>query len=167
MTTSAQLEQVLGALGDKIELDLAACERIVREIESYSDAVDPDRPVVALVALDVERYYSSIESTFETIARDVDGAVPEGNEWHRKLLDAMCRQGDARPAVVTPASARILAELLRFRHFLRHAYAVELDWAKLKPLAVDMVSVHPVVSEDLNKIKDFVRNCAGATPEGR
>lgn len=83
MTTGQHLKGVLVALADKIDLDRVACERLVREIRTYIDVVDPGRPVNALVALDIERYYSSLESTFETIARDIDGAVPEGKDWHQ------------------------------------------------------------------------------------
>lgn len=165
MTTGQYLKRTLLALADKIDLDWAACERLVREIGSYVDIADPDRPVIALVALDIERYYSSLESTFETIARDIDGAVPEGKDWHRNLLELMCRPGDVRPAVVSPGSTTIVRELLRFRHFLRHAYAVEIDWAKLKPLAIDLVSTHRLLATDLEGLKDFIKNCVAEIHE--
>lgn len=34
-------------------------------------------------------------------------------------------------------------ELLRFRHFLRNAYRVELDWAKLARNAERVAQLHP------------------------
>jgi hypothetical protein len=165
MTNGQQLESALTALADKIDLDWAACERLSLEIGSYAEAVEPDRPVIALVALDIERYYSSLESSFETIARVVDGAVPEGKDWHRNLLERMCRPGDTRPAVLSPESAGILRELLRFRHFLRHAYAVELDWAKLKPLAADLLAAHPLLATDTTSIKNFIKSCVAEVAE--
>lgn len=165
MTTAQRLNRALVALVDKIELDWDACERLASEIGTYVDVPDPDRPVIALVALDIERYYSSLESTFETIARDMDGAGPTGKNWHRSLLESMCRPGDVRPAVVSSGSVTTVRELLRFRHFLRHAYAVDLDWAKLKPLATDLVAAHPLLATDLGMMKEFIKSCIAQNHE--
>jgi hypothetical protein len=53
------------------------------------------------VALNLHGFYSGVEQIFEDIARTVDGALPEGGEWHISLLRQMTVElGGLRPAVI-------------------------------------------------------------------
>jgi hypothetical protein len=59
--------------------------------------------------------------------------LPErsGEHWHRALLaDAALELTGVRPPLV--AEERDWEELLAFRHFLRHAYAADLDATRLR-----------------------------------
>ena len=111
------------------------------------------------MALALDRYYSSLESSFEAILRVFDGDVPSGSDWHRALLARVAQPTPTRPAVLRAEGAACLAELLRFRHFLRHGYAVELDWARLEPLATAHVGVHARVVADLAAFGTHVERC--------
>jgi hypothetical protein len=58
-----------------------------------------------------------------------------------------------RPAVLNPARLGDLSELLAFRHFFRHAYAVALDEAELRSHAARLERTHPGVRADLHSFE--------------
>ena len=66
-----------------------------------------------------------------------------------------CRE-PLRPALVSPEHQAELTELRRFRHFLRNAYAVDLDAARLDRLADIIARVHPGLDADLAAMIDFL-----------
>ena len=153
------VREALEDLLQRIDLDRAARQRLVDEVRTYFPDDEPDRPVVALMAVDLDRYYTCLEATLETVIRVLDGVVPSGAEWHRALLDVASQPGDSRPALVSPETMQALLQLLRFRHFMRHAYAVDLDWAKLRPLATQLPVLNSLVSNDLKALRSFLESC--------
>lgn len=60
-------------------------------------------------ALRLQSLYTGIERCFVQIVRVLNGGPPDGADWHRRLLDSSTAKG--------------LAELMRFRHVVRHLYA--------------------------------------------
>jgi hypothetical protein len=56
--------------------------------------------------------------------------------------------GVRAPVLRRETSARLLP-YLRFRHFVRHAYAVEFDPEKLRALVVPLPDVQRLLSEDI------------------
>ncbi|MFL5311967.1 MAG: hypothetical protein ACJ79H_16160 [Myxococcales bacterium] len=85
------------------------------------------------VAAFVENFYSAIERVFEKIAKTFEG-VPEGESWHRDLLEQMNQGKDHRPRVIRQENFEILGEYLGFRHLRRNLYLPDLDLARLLPL---------------------------------
>ena len=121
--------------------------------------------LVALAAIALDHYYTSLESSFAMIARSMDEAAPAGADWHRTLLAQMARPGSARDAVLREGTAEALREVLKFRHFLRHAYAVDLAWTRMRDLATSLPAWHMDVITDLEAFRAFVATClCAATP---
>jgi hypothetical protein len=90
----------------------------------------------ALVALSLSLSLDHAYQAFETILVRLERAVglPErvGVSWHTALLaDAALDLQGVRPPVFPPQSLGDWDALLRFRHFLRHAYVTSLDPARL------------------------------------
>ena len=80
-------------------------------------------------------FYNAIERIFTRIARELNGGIPRGEEWHRQLLDDMKLDiPGVRPAVIDGDLARALGEYLRFRHVFRNVYGTVLDARRLAPL---------------------------------
>jgi hypothetical protein len=118
------------------------------------------RGASAALALTLHRWYSAFESMLERIER-VFGTLPSGPEWHRDLLEGAAWPIDGvRPAIVPPDLVSPLRELLAFRHFIRHAYAVELDPVKLRPLADALTQVAPPLQVALTGFIRFLRESA-------
>lgn len=107
----------------------------------------------------VHDFYSGAEKAFEHIATTMDGGLPEGASWHRRLLESMeCEIEAVRPAVLSPATAGDLEEYLRFRHLFRNLYGFELDWPRIEPLLSGIAAVHEGLERDLEA---FQRALAG------
>ncbi len=159
MSTDERLHTALTDLLDKVSLDRDACRRLAKEIGLYAGLEGADRPVIALMAIDLERYYSAIEATLEAVAKTLDGGVPSGADWHSRLLDQMQEASETRPAVLTQHTRSMLDALLRFRHFMRHAYAVELDWAKIRGLATRLPGLHASLEREIADFQRFLESC--------
>ena len=55
------------------------------------------------------------------VARQIEGSLPEGPDWHQALLhSAGLDLPGMRPAIFSRATVDALRHLLGFRHFLRH-----------------------------------------------
>lgn len=100
-----------------------------------SRSVDPGigAPECALVAIALHHAWQAFESLLVRISRALEIPVPEGDRWHQELLsEASLDIPGVRGAVVPAEARRSWQELLHFRHFLRHAYAAELEPAELR-----------------------------------
>lgn len=151
--------RVLWDLVAKLDLDAEARRKIVAEVGEYRGRDLRERAFLTLIAVDLDRFYTSVESTLEAVARALDDGVPGGPDWHRALLAQLADAGPARPPVLGPATKAGLEPLLRFRSFLRHAYAVELDWTKMNPLASGLPDVAAAVASDFDLFRNFLASC--------
>lgn len=117
----------------------------------------------AITAVALHYLYGAIESVFERVARVLEGDPPAGANWHRALLEEMALElEDVRPAVISAEALLLLRELLGFRHFFRHAYAVELDPRKLAALREAALAVAQWWTADQQRLDDFLRRLAEA-----
>ncbi|MES1171742.1 MAG: hypothetical protein ABUL77_00770 [Bacteroidota bacterium] len=101
---------------------------------SRARAADPARGAAdaALVALSLDHAYQAFETILVRLERGVGLPERTGSSWHAALLaDAGMAIPDLRPALFAPECFAEWDALLRFRHFLRHAYVVDLDAGKL------------------------------------
>jgi hypothetical protein len=115
----------------------AEIERDWQQVKRHAEtcaATDPrlGTPEAALVALSLDHAYEAFEQMLCRIERALRLPERSGQHWHRRLLaDATEPLPGVRPAIVPKSAERAWEELLGFRHFLRHAYAVELDPERL------------------------------------
>lgn len=162
MTTANPVSLKLRALLEKLTLDLAAAQRRVAEVASVlGTATSPglDRGGVAIVAVALDHYYTSIESSLEMIGHVFDSMTPTGADWHRALLLSVSTGTTTRPAVLSPETASDLKDLLAFRHFLRHAYAADLEWNRMCDVAAALGNTHRRVKSDLEAFCGYVARC--------
>jgi hypothetical protein len=78
-------------------------------------------------ALKLHNFYTGCERIFQLVVSELNGGVPSGSDWHRRLLDRMKAEREGRPAVISIALASRLQEYLGFRHVVRSLYGYELD----------------------------------------
>jgi len=123
----------------------------------------PGAPVNAVVAVALHHYYAALEAIFERVARVFEGTPPAGDRWHVDLLFAMSVEvPDVRPAIVGESGRVDLRDLLGFRHFFHHAYAVSLDPERLFALGNALVRVHTVLSGDLDRFEAALAGAGAA-----
>lgn len=106
-------------------------DQIVASVKTWGQPPTPEAS--AYVGVKLHAVYGTIESTMERIARHVDVSVPAEAEWHKALIDQMVLElPGMRPPLFDSVIASDLHKLLSFRHFFRHAYAIELDAEELR-----------------------------------
>jgi hypothetical protein len=110
------------------------------------------------VALNLHSFYTAIESIFEDIARIVDGALPEGANWHQELLLQMSADLPAsRPPVIRRTTRDCLDEYRAFRHLVRNVYAFNLRPKRVSDLVDEINACFADVSKDLEEFGRFLK----------
>jgi hypothetical protein len=80
-------------------------------------------------------FHSGVERVFVRIAEELNGGVPQGEQWHRQIVTDMALDiPDVRPAVIDAALAEELGDFLRFRHVFRNVYGSLLQAERMRPL---------------------------------
>ncbi len=109
------------------------------------------------VALNLHGFYAGIEQIFEDVARTVDGAIPQGNEWHISLLKQMSAElGELRPAVISTETRKFLDDYRGLRHVVRNVYAFNLRPLRLSELAENAFSGFELFKAELLAFAGFL-----------
>ena len=129
-----KLEEVLARrLAAEIESELASLDELEREITNAPQQDD----IYSLRARGsiLHDFYNGIERIFVRIASELNGGVPQAEQWHRELVKNMTLDiPEVRPAVIDMTLARVLGEYLRFRHVFRNVYGSVLEAERLRSL---------------------------------
>jgi len=104
-------------------------ERLLDELEEISQVIDrikeglqkleqTDDPLYAdSIALNLHGFYNGLERVFEQIAKEIDGNLPRGEQWHHELLLQMGKEIQGiRPAILSEQTLNQLDEYRAFRH---------------------------------------------------
>lgn len=130
---------------------------------------DPDelhRGTLAVLAVGLHRWYSALESMLERVERTF-GTMPTGADWHTDLLvGATLEIPEVRPPLLPAEHLEALRNLLKFRHFFRHAYAVELDKSRLLIVADDLEAAAGPVHGAIRHFETFLTTAAHALTDG-
>lgn len=128
---------------DKLRKQIAVEEeQLNRLLETYRPILEKcragppsDIELSGLAAL-LNSFYNGVENIFKRICAELGDPLPEGNSWHKELLDSMIEARDQRKAVISAALSARLKEYMEFRHFFRHAYIFTLHWDRMKGLVL-------------------------------
>lgn len=106
-------------------------------------------------------WYTGLEKLLQLVAVTIDGGVPEGDRWHRRLLDAMTVDVPGlRPPVLSSPVAAAVEPYLRFGHVFRNLYGFDLDWEQIRPLLERLPGVHGALVVDLRAFEELLRSLA-------
>lgn len=158
----------LQRLRAELAFDRAALERRAGELDGLALDPEADPATCAQAAVALHHAYGSVESILLRVARHIDNDLPAGGDWHQELLHDMGLDIEGiRPAVLSRESVAALRELLSFRHFFRHAYAVELEADRLSALRARLRTALPRLLAELDALDRFLADTAnedGAPP---
>jgi hypothetical protein len=159
-TGAARLRRLLAEVrADRVVLVTRGDE--ITRLAADASTLSSSRERVAALALALDRTYTVLESILERVARSLEGGLPTGADWHRTLLhNAQLDIPGVRLAVLTHDVVDTADQLRRFRHFLRHAYAAELDADRLKRLADSWHRVWQALHSDLDAFERFLDGLA-------
>lgn len=123
--------KLANSLAVALRFEIDQIEQLLATYAPLRDAVQhtpPDVVQVTAIAAMLHSFYNGVEHMFTIIAKQVDGELPAGAQWHRTLLDQMSRLAPKRQAVISLLLVQDLSSYLAFRHFFRHAYSFLLSW---------------------------------------
>lgn len=145
------------ALAARIRRELRDIARLIDRAESLAQRAKRlgESDILDGAALNLHAYYAATERIFEDIAREIDGALPSGGDWHRTLLLQMASAlTDVRPAVIGEESYRCLDEYRGFRHVVRNVYTYNLRPERIEALVRDLRGCDALLISD---VEDFAR----------
>lgn len=137
---------------DKLSELVGSLERL----EGRMQAGSANSETFDSAALRLQSFYTGMERCLVLIVRVLNGGTPEGSDWHRQLLDRMAIATETRPAVLSPAVRAGLAELLAFRHVVRHLYAYELEADRVRQLLQRAIALWPGIEADLERFQAWL-----------
>ena len=135
-----------------VEEELTGISRLLKEISDCKGNNSIMRRAKGSILHD---FYNTCERVFEFVAHQINGGIPKGEQWYKKLLRQMTMEiKDLRPAVISKKLASELDEYLGFRHLFRNIYGFELESERWDELVIKF----PKVAEYFCKeIRDFLK----------
>jgi hypothetical protein len=104
--------------------------------------------------------YTALETLFLRVSQFFENSLAQ-DRWHADLLDKMkIAIPGVRERLLGDQTYALLLELLRFRHFRRYYFDVDLDWRKLDFLLDVYDRVLPLVKADIKRFQDFLLRLA-------
>ncbi len=152
-------------LASQLEQDFKTTLSLSENVNEFYDSVLPkdvgkDANIYA-VALSLQHYYTSLETAFKRIAKELEGDLPDGGQRHLELLEQMAIEiKSVRPALIDNDIKKKLDKLRRFRHVVRHGYEYELDWQQIKPLVNEMNNINKSLEKKFADFEKFLLELA-------
>jgi predicted nucleotidyltransferase len=116
-----------------------------------------DKDYLGTVALNLHSFYTGVERIFREIARTIDGSMPEGADWHRRLLRQMSAEiPKLRPPVITLETRNALEEYCAFRHVVRNIYTFNLRLDRVQHLATALPQCYQLLRRDSETFCNFL-----------
>ena len=154
----------LRELAADIEFELDRLRQLEQSIRYVEQEIERDPTHADLfyenLALKLHSFYTGCERIFTLVANELNGGVPSGSDWHRRLLDRMSAERDGRIAVVRSETAKLLREILSFRHVVRSIYGFELDSQRIRRLMDNYPAVWQQTESDMVAFVGWLRDLA-------
>ena len=83
----------------------------------------------------LHNFYNGIENIMKRAAKEYYGKMPNGDIWHKQLLQLSSVTNGKKAALFTKNIVDELYNYLSFRHVFIHGYGFTLSWDKMKILA--------------------------------
>ena len=144
----------------EIEEDLEALKRVGEEYRSIPDDV-PKWMAIRTKASLLHDFYTGLERIFSRVASELNGGVPNTEQWHRDLLRDMSFDLEGiRPPVITLDLYKSLVPYLRFRHLFRNLYGFELDEDKMSDIDSHFPETHSRAFSEITAFLGWLMSAA-------
>ena len=162
MTEHSAIE--LNELATDIEGELAHLRQLAGEVQRVAAEVQADQGHANLfrenLALKLHNFYTGCERIFQIVGSELNGVVPTGYDWHKRLLERMAQAREDRPGVISAETARALNQYLAFRHVVRNLYGFQLEADRVDQLVARYPEVWKRVETDVLAFVGWLRALA-------
>jgi hypothetical protein len=141
---------------------LSELEHMSRLMDEYNDFIGRyskhmDIYLSRVKASFMADFYMGTEKIFKIIIEELNGGVPRGEGWHKRLLHTMAIEiKGIRPAVISNRLYQDLLKFLGFRHVVRQAYGFQLDEKKLEDLEKIFLKTWKRFSREIKRFCNFL-----------
>jgi len=147
-----------------VEFDLCQLRLVIEEsrsqLESAAFAAPTSFEMGALGAV-LQSLYNGIETVLRKLVLRLDGGLPEGDAWHRDLLEQAGTATAVRCPVLSAELRSLLQEYLEFRHFFRRTYSFHYRWERMAHL---VTGCEDALAAFDGEVRLFLTSLCGATP---
>ena len=153
-------------LASLLKNDYKTTNKLYQQCKEFSKKIDDNNvnqknPYIYAVAVNLQHFYTSLETIFKRIIKEIEGNVPQGKSRHQELLEQISIEiENVRPALISKNIKQELDELRRFRHIVRHGYEYELDWQQIKPLIKSLDKIETQLEKDIKEFNTFLLTMA-------
>jgi hypothetical protein len=156
-----QLELVRRELANAAEADRRFRALRALSVRGKAGALYHEWSHCASLADGVAAIYTGLESVLEAIANEIDEYAPRGDGSHAELVESMAAGlKDVRPAVLRAATRDLMHEARKFRHVVRHRYALQL---RMGEVARNFGLARRLVPAFTRDFRRFAAHMAGGT----
>ena len=144
----------------EINAELSNIRRLRNEYNEFiSKYKSVDKYLLRVKASYLADFYMAIERIFQIIATEIDGGLPQGEEWLKSLfLNLTLEIEGVRPPVISSGLYNSLRTFLGFRHVVRQAYGFQLDENKLEELASEFENSSKSFSAEIPNSCEIMKN---------
>ena len=148
----AIIAKELGELASTVEVCRYRLERRVEFITRHEEDILADS-----IAACLHSFYTGLGSIFESIAHEIDGSLPRGDNWHKKLLTQMSVEiAQVRGPVITTKTQERIEAFRAFRHLFRNLYTHKVNPERIFQLAGELPETWLAVQGDLQNFLMFL-----------
>jgi hypothetical protein len=158
--SASQLREIVTDL--EVELNrLGQLEEGIAQVQAEI-VRDPERAPIFYesLALKLHNFYTGCERIFQLIVTELNGSIPSGYDWHKRLLNRMAIKREEMPKLLSQETVQGLQDFLGFRHVVRHIYGFELDQKRVEQLVETYPSVWHRFNQEVRQFMDELRQLA-------
>jgi hypothetical protein len=147
-----------------IDVELGHLAHLAEEIKKVNQLIVELPDLTSILyenqSLKLHNFYTGCERIFRVVASEVNGALPAGYDWHKRLLERMAVTQEGRPALISGETARSLEKYLAFRHVVRNIYGYELETEQVAWLVAQQGSVWQKFETEVRSFIAWLRKTA-------
>ena len=105
----------------------------------------------------MQSFYTGAGRIFYEIAKEVDGYLPTGADWHRQLLEQLSTDiPNVRQSALSEQARADLDEFRRFRHVVRSNYAYSLRAEQVIRLSEKLPGCSQLLIQDIQTFMNAI-----------
>ncbi len=135
----------------KIKHEISRIDKLLNDMEPLlflCKIREPDIIEITAAAQVLHSFYNGIESIIILFLKYLGEKLPNDFKWHKSLLDIAFGNNNKKIKIIRNDAKKKLEKYLLFRHFIRHSYGSELEWAEMESLIADIGGVWEIVRTD-------------------